>query len=134
MEGSLIKQGLADLGFVVRNNEIAPHLKDGRPLICVEFKHKPSFKYYTKHLLGKKCCIFHCQDRWVVVCLAPLGAAGLRAAQRLETTNIPERLMGFEATAVPGFSLDGFQHADVIAGTPYVPETVWRAYFKPPLV
>ena len=40
-------------------------------MICVEFKHKPSFKYYTKHLLGKKCCIFHCQHEHHVTTRAP---------------------------------------------------------------
>ena len=128
MEGSIIKQGLAEIGFVVRNDEICGHLKDGRPLICVQFKHKASFKYY-KHLLPNKCTVFHHEGHWTVVCLAPIGASALRAPTPLAVLSTAERLLGFEAVAVPSFSLDGLQYVDASAGVPYLPETVWRVYF-----
>ena len=129
MEGSNIKQGLAEFGFVIRNNEICGHLKDGRPLICVAFDHKPSFKFFSKHVLDKECCIFHYTNRWIVVNLAPLGASALRVAAKLEPQNTAEKLLGFEGVAVPSFSLDGLLHVDAISGVPYFPESLFRTRF-----
>lgn len=129
MEGSKIKQGLVEFGFVIRNNEICGHLKDGRPLICAAFDHKPSYKFYTKHLLGRRCCVFHCTNRWIVVNLSPIGASVLRAEARLLPHSTAERLLGFDGVALPSFSLDGLQYVDASAGIPYLLEPAWLAYF-----
>ena len=124
-----MKQGLAEFGFVIRNDAICGHLRDGRPLICAAFDHKPSYKFYSKHLLGRKCCVFHYTNRWVVVCLAPIGASALRTEARLAPQNTAERLLDFGGAALPSFSLDGLCYVDASAGVPYLLEPVWLAYF-----